>query len=526
MSFDVIDAVLSVAVERWAATDPDRICIISDDGAKVTYRELDRCASAVAIALRERGVGAGDRVATLVPNDIRSVYVMLGLAKIAAIEVPVNPALIGASLAHVLGDAEPAGLIVEVGRRSDVEAALPAGHRPVVIEVAPDDASPPADSDTLDAILAKTVDTIATSARGDDIASIMYTSGTTGLPKGAVLPHCAATRIGDRAATALSLDRDDTLIAVLPLFHGGGRYMNVGACLLMGARCLLVRKFSASKFWEQAREHGATAAHMVVSMAHFLVAQEPSIQDRTHQITRGLVVPAPQSLVDTFAERFGVPIFEMYGSTEIAIPILNSADDTAPPGSCGRPVAPYRVRILDAHDQVVPLGEVGEICVSCDDPWSMSSGYWNQPAMTLDVVRNFWFHTGDAGRMDDEGFVYYVDRFKDMIRRRGENISPRTVEDVVNALEGVTECAAYPVPSEYGEDEIAIAVVAHREPTIAEIAAACAEALPRFAVPRYVRFLDALPKTATAKIQKFKLKQEGVTDAVEIAQSTPEGAHR
>ena len=301
--------------------------------------------------------------------------------------------------------------------------------------------------------------------------------------------------------------------------------MNVGACLISGARLVLTRKFSASNFWDQARSHRVTVAHMVVSMAHFLLAQPDSYRDRDHRITRALIVPAPQTLVVAFAERFGIPIFEMYGATEINIPILNSAEATVPLGSCGRAAAPYRVRVVDEYDRALPPGEVGELCISCEEPWSMSTGYWNQPDETLTVTRNFWFHTGDAGRIDEDGYVYYVDRLKEMIRRRGENISPRTVEDAIAPIDGVVECGAYPVPSEFGEDEIAVAVVAEpgRAPSLAAIAAVCAEALPRFAIPRYIRFVDDLPKTETAKVQKYKLKQQGLAGAVELPQLTDQG---
>ncbi|MGV0768722.1 AMP-binding protein [Mycobacterium syngnathidarum] len=523
---EILDSVLSVAVERWAATHPDRICIVQDDGIKVTYRELDERASAVAAGLRARGIVAGDRIATLVPNDVRAVYLMLGLNKLGAIEVPINPGLVGASLRHVLHDAAPTAAVVDSRHRAIIADALPPGACHLIIDVTPECGIAVAGPDVLDAMIANTVASVTTSAIGSDVASIMYTSGTTGLPKGAVVPHRSTVLIGGRAALALQLTTADTLITVLPLFHGGGKYMNVGACLLTGARCLLIRKFSASRFWSQVHQHQATVAHMVVSMAHFLMAQAETAGDPDNTIGRALIVPAPPSLIDAFRRRFNTSIFEMYGSTEISIPILNSPDGTAPAGSCGRAAEPYRVRIADEYDRVVPAGEVGEICISSDEPWAMSSGYWNQPEETLKVLRNFWFHTGDAGRMDADGYVYYVDRFKDMIRRRGENISPRTVEDVVNAIDGVVECGAYPVPSEYGEDEIALAVVTDRELTAAAIGAACIDALPRFALPRYVRFVDQLPKTETAKVQKFKLKQQGLANAVELPQFTNQGMRR
>lgn len=524
---DLLDSVLSAIVERWAAQDPDRVAIVHEDGVEITYRELDQRASAVAAALRDRGVGSGDRVVTLVPNDVRSVYVMLGLSKLGAIEVPINPGLVGASLRHVVHDAAPKAAIIDAERRQTIEASLPAGCG-LIVEVMADYGAPPTGPDVLDAIITNSTAAVRTSAVGPNTASIMYTSGTTGLPKGAVLPHRATVRMSERTVRALGLTPNDTLITVLPLFHGGGKYMNVGACLISGARLVLVRKFSASKFWEQARRHHATVAHMVVSMAHFLLAQPESPEDRNNDITRALIVPAPQALIDVFARRFGIPIFEMYGATEINIPILNSADGTVPRGSCGRAAAPFRVRVVDEYDRPLQAGEVGELCISCEEPWSMSTGYWNQPEETLKVMRNFWFHTGDAGRIDEDGYVYYVDRVKEMIRRRGENISPRTVEDALNTIDGVVECGAYPVPSEFGEDEIAVAVVTEpgRAPSLADIAAVCAEALPRFAIPRYIRFVDALPKTETAKVQKFKLKQQGLADAVELPQLTKQGAQQ
>ncbi|MGV0642375.1 AMP-binding protein [Mycolicibacterium sp. XJ2546] len=526
--FDILDSVLSAVVERWAAHDPDRVCIVQDDGIKVTYRELDQRASAVAAALRDRGVEAGDRVMTLVPNDVRSVYLMLGLNKIGAIEVPINPGLVGASLRHVLQDAAPKAAVIDSGHRQVIEEALPEGVCRLIVEVIPERGAPATGQEVLDTFIASTGAPVKTSALGPDTASIMYTSGTTGLPKGAVLPHNATVHMGARTGRALGLNPDDTLITVLPLFHGGGKYMNVGACLMAGTRLVLVRKFSASKFWEQARHHRVTVAHMVVSMAHFLLAQPESPADRTNEITRALIVPAPQALISTFAQRFDIPIFEMYGATEINIPILNSADDTAPVGSCGRPVEPYRVHVVDEYDRALPPGEVGELCISCEEPWAMTTGYWNQPEETLNVMRNFWFHTGDAGRIDGDGYVYYVDRLKEMIRRRGENISPRIVEDAINTIDGVVECGAYPVPSEFGEDEIAVAVVAEpgRTPSLDDIAAVCTEALPRFAIPRYIRFVDELPKTETAKVQKFKLKQQGLANAVELPQLTNQGARR
>ncbi|ASR35565.1 hypothetical protein BAY61_11785 [Prauserella marina] len=513
---DMLDRVFSIVVERWAELAPDRECIVQDDGVSVTYGQLDQRAGAIATGLRAHGIGIGDRVATLVANDLRIAYLGTALSKLGAVEVPMNPALVGASLKHVFADADPKAVVVSPGHREAVEAALPEGARPIIIEAGPDGGpAPEGGGPTLDEMLADDNVVLPTDpgVRADLSASIMYTSGTTGLPKGALLPHHHAYRISQRSAGAFGLTNEDTLIGILPMFHGGGRYMNLGACLLSGARLGFVRRFSGKDYFDQARSFGATVMHGIISVGHFLLAQEPSPRDKDHSITRGLLVPCPPSIADPFRDRFGIEVFQGYASTEGNISVLNL---DGPKAACGKPYPPYHVKIVDEHDRPVPAGVTGEIVVSCDEPWSTFSGYWNQPEMSLNVMRNFGLHTGDAGYFDDDGYLWFADRVKDMIRRRGENVSAQTVENVVNAIDEVAEAAAYPLPSRYGEDEIAVAVALRQgyELPAADIVANCKENLPRFAVPRYIRVMAELPKTETGKIQKFKLKDLG-TDGAE-----------
>ncbi|SFB13189.1 crotonobetaine/carnitine-CoA ligase [Amycolatopsis marina] len=516
---DVLDRVFSTIVERWSEHDGDRECIVQDDGVSVTYRLLNQRASAIAAGLREHGIGVGDRVATLVANDVRVIYIGTALSKLGAVEVPVNPALVGQSLSHLLADAAPKAVIVAPGHREAVEAALSADSSPIIIQAGPEGGPAPESGDvpTLDEMLADESTVLATdpSVRANMPASIMYTSGTTGLPKGALLPHHHNYRIAQRSAGAFGLTGEDTLISILPQFHGGGRYMNTGACLLAGARCGFVRRFSGKEFFNQARQFNATVMHGIVTVGHFLLAQEPSPRDREHSITRGLLVPCPPSVADPFTERFGIEVFQGYASTEGNISVMNL---DGPKAACGKPHPPYRVRIVDEYDRPVPAGVTGEIVVSCDEPWSTFSGYWNQPEMSLEVMRNFGLHTGDGGYFDENGYLWFADRIKDMIRRRGENVAAQTVEDVVNGVDEVLESAAYPVPSRFGEDEIAISVVLRPgyEVSATEIIARCRENLPRFAVPRFVRIIQELPKTETGKIQKFKLKKLGTDGAEEF----------
>lgn len=516
VSFD--ERVLSRVVERWAQHEPDRVCVEQDDGTTVTYRQLDGRASAIADGLRDLDVGFGDRVATLIANDLRAIYLGLALSKLGAVEVPVNPMLVGASLEHLLADAAPKAVVVAPVHRDTLTAAMPAGLAPIVVEMAADGAATPdGDGPTVDAMLTVTATSVPTDERvlPSVSATIMYTSGTTGLPKGALLPHGHCFRIMERSAGAFGLTTEDTFISVLPLFHAGGRYMNVGACLLVGARCGLVRKFSGTAFFDQARAFGATVMHGIVSVGLFLLAQEPSPQDRDHSITRGMLVPASPAFADEFTERFGIEVFQAFGSTESNLAVFNLG---GPPGAAGRVYPPYRVRIIDEHDRALPPGQIGEIVVSCDEPWSTFSGYWNQPERSLEALRNFGVHTGDAGYLDEDGHLWFVDRIKDMIRRRGENVAAATVEDAVQAIDAVAECAAYPLPSEFGEEEIAVAITCKpgRELTVEEVVSICRTDLPRFAVPRYVRFLDALPKTETGKIQKYRLKELGADGAYDV----------
>lgn len=512
------DRVLSRVIERWAQHDGDRICLEQDDGETLTYGQLDERASAVAHGLRDLGIGFGDRVATLVGNDLRAISLGVALSKIGAVEVPINPMLVGASLTHVLADSGPAAIVVAPGFVEAVTEAWSGDRSPTLLTMAPSDGAPAGgDGPSIDAMLGRpaaafpTHELVLPSAS----AAIMYTSGTTGLPKGALLPHGHCYRIMERSAGAFGLTEADTFISVLPLFHAGGRYMNVGACLLAGARCGFVRKFSGTAFFDQARAFGATVMHGIVSVGLFLLAQDASPLDREHTITRAMLVPASPAFAEEFTERFGIEVFQAYGSTESNLAVFNL---DAPPGAAGRVYPPYRVRIVDEHDRDVPRGEVGEIVVSCDEPWSTFSGYWNQPERSLEALRNFGVHTGDAATMDADGVVWFVDRIKDMIRRRGENVAAATVEGAVQGIEAVAECAAYPLPSEFGEEEIAIAITPKpgRELTAEEVVASCREALPRFALPRYVRFLDELPKTETGKIQKFKLKELGIDGAHDV----------
>jgi crotonobetaine/carnitine-CoA ligase len=275
-------------------------------------------------------------------------------------------------------------------------------------------------------------------------------------------------------------------------------------------------RFSATSFWARAREVDATIVHGIFGMVPILLGQPPNKHDRDHRVRTFYI--GPSKLTETFRERFGAHIVEVYGATETGI-ITRTPYGEFRAGSCGRPnTESFDVRIVDDHDRPVPVGEVGEIVVRPKVPWAMMTGYYRKPQATVEAFRNLWFHTGDFGRFDEDGFVYFVDRKKDAIRRRGENISSFEVEAAVNAHPAVLESAAIAVPSPLAEDDVKVCVVLQPGSKLdpAELVRFLDERLPYFMVPRYVEFLPELPKTPNQKVRKVELRRagdRGITEA-------------
>lgn len=507
----MLDNVLSKVVEINAQRDPDQVCIIQDDGLRIELGTLESRAGIVASWLLDRGVQPGDRIINLLPNDVTSFYLTLGVSKAGAIEVPVNPGLVGASLRHVLHDVKASFAFVDASLLNKVQEALQ-GLECKVISYG--DANAGTGGAAYEEILAGPERNVRTSAMGSTPGSIMYTSGTTGLPKGAILSHNHAWLMASRTIDFLKFGPDDVMMTVLPLFHAAGKYMDIGGALLAGGRALLMRKYSTQNFWDMAIEHRATASHWATAIVHFLLAQPESDRDRKHSLSRCLAVTSHHARKE-FTARFGTRLFDLYGSTESNFVTFNAG---GPVGSCGKAIAPLQVKVVDEFDRQLPTGSTGEIVVSSTEPWSTFSGYWNNPEQTVEAIRNYGFHTGDAGYLDENGYLFFVDRIKDMIRRRGENISAQTIEDAVIELPGIAECAAFGLPSDYGDEDVAIAVIPDSSGTFepAAVRPGCAGKLPDFAHPAYLFIVDALPMTETGKVQKFKLKTLNKAEAVQL----------
>jgi crotonobetaine/carnitine-CoA ligase len=333
------------------------------------------------------------------------------------------------------------------------------------------------------------------------------------------MPHAHCYLYGRGTIDALGLREDDRYYVVLPLFHANGLLMQLGATLIAGCTAIVRARFSASAWLEDIRIHGATVTNCLGALAAFVVAQPPSPRDRDHRLRVVNSAPNPPELEAVFRERFGVPhVSSGYGMTEVNIPVWGRPGESAR-GAAGWVYERYfEVVVADPQtDRVLPPGELGELLVRPKVPFGFMAGYLDLPQQTVDAWRNLWFHTGDAAILDADGRMSFVDRIKDCIRRRGENISATEVEAVIETLPGVAEVAAFAVPSDIagGEDELMLAVVAAPGMPLAPeaVAAHADRELPRFARPRYVAMVDALPKTATGKVQRAVLRGRGARHA-------------
>ncbi len=336
----------------------------------------------------------------------------------------------------------------------------------------------------------------------------MYTSGTTGNAKGVVTSYVQLYTMGPDAFECV--DETDRCMICGPIFHCGST-LYVYAMLARGLSIGMMREFKTQHFWQAVRETNSTYCLLLGVMASFLLKQPVSPDDRNHPLRRAFITPFGED-GPLFAARFGVEAWTIYNMTEIASPLV-AGPGISQKGIAGTPRPWYQLRIVDENDIELPDGTAGELVIRSDRPWALMKGYYNNPKATVEAMRNGWFHTGDSFRKDENGVYFFVDRLKDIIRRRGENISSFALEAEVLFHDSVKECAAIAVPSELSEDEVLIAVtpVEGHQINAGELLEFLTGRLPRFMVPRYVRILDSLPKTSSGKIQKHILRSQGIT---------------
>ncbi len=509
------DRVLGALVARQARLHGDRPFLVFRD-RQVTFSELDARSSAAAHHLARLGIGHGDRVAIMLPNCPEYLYLWFGLARLGAIEVPLNTAHRGDLLGYMLEQAEVRLVVIQDALLDRLEQIPERLSRVERVVVASESGRLPSSAlgrplVPLAEVLEGTHAAPDVTVKPSDIFCFMFTSGTTGPSKAAMLPHAAATAFIPVHLEACGYTTEDVLYTCLPLFHGNAQMLSTVPALVAGARLHLAERFHASTFWEEMARAGATAFNYIGGMLTMLYKQPPSPADRAHRARIAFGAAAPANLWAAIEERFGVTIIEGFGLTESGAVLCNYGPERRA-GSIGRPTRLYDVRVVDEEDREVPPGVIGEIVSRPNTPHSMAAGYYRMPEKTLEAFRNLWFHTGDLGHRDADGYFYFVDRKKDAIRRRGENISSFEVEKVVNAHPKVEECAALAHPSELGEDEVRVVVVLREGETLApeDLLAWCEPRMAYFMVPRFVEFRASLPKTPTARVEKYRLRQDGL----------------
>ena len=505
------ECVLRYLLDRWANERPDQPHVVFADGAEWTFAELRDKVRTKAAGLRAMGIEQGEHVAVWLPNGPDALIAFYAINYIGAVFVPFNTAYRGQLLQHVIANSGARVLLVHpdlVPRLSEID--LGRVERLVVttgIEV-PEAPRPIQRFDELAGAADETLE-LSRPIEPWDIQSIIYTSGTTGPSKGVLSSYLHMfTNAGPESWPMV--DENDRYMCVAPIFHIGG----MGPPFVMlarGASVAMIDNFSTEDFWAVAKATQSTVVFLLGVMATFLLKAEPRPDDRDHTVKKAFMVPLTGD-APAFTERFGVDIYTIFNMTEISSPIVSEANPTKI-GTCGRVRDGVDVRLVDRNDCEVPIGEIGEMLVRTDRPWAMNSGYNANPEATAEAWRNGWFHTGDAFRRDEDGYFYFVDRVKDAIRRRGENISSFEVEADVCSHPAVREAAAVAVPSEFSEDEVMVIVapVPGQKLEARQLAEFLIDTMPYFMVPRYIRILDELPKTPSAKVMKADLRKEGVT---------------
>jgi crotonobetaine/carnitine-CoA ligase len=481
-------------------------------GRSWSFAEATDLAARSAGRLQAAGIRQGDRVALICENRPEFIEVFLGAAWLGAILVPINTASRGLQLRHILENSGARLVVIEAALLGALEhvgletlkveaiwiidraggnVPMPQIARPLPDLGAPVEAAPTRPSDTL---------------------AILYTSGTTGPSKGVCCPHAQFFWWGVNTAHLLGVREDDVLCTPLPLFHTNALNTFFQA-MITGATAIFESRFSASGFFATLAERKATVTYLLGAMVPILLSRPESEEERQHRVRIALAPGVPGHFHAEFTRRSGIALLDGYGSTETNF-VIGSPIAECRPGTMGRLFEGFSARVVDDEDNEVPDGTPGELMLRAEAPFAFATGYFGTPEKTVEAWRNLWFHSGDRVIREPDGYYKFVDRLKDAIRRRGENISSFEVEQVLLSHPEIATAAAYPVRSELAEDEVMAAIVRQPGSSLDEttIIRFCETRMPYFAVPRFLEFVDVLPATENGKIQKYKLRERGITD--------------
>lgn len=508
--------------QRLARTDRDLI-IEAKTGKRLSYAELGARADALSERLEGLGVKPGDRVAWSAPTGPDAVIIWMAVAQLGAIDVGVGDVLKGPLLDHVLNDSAPSALVIDptmdaglasltVERRADFpgviytrqpSAAL--GVNEVVLDLA---------GALTDKAAVKHFD-VPIDVRTP--ATIIYTSGTTGPSKGVLICHHQQFFTGATYTEYFRIDEGSVLYHYSPFNHVSGRQLVVAA-MITGSLLVMQERFSISGFWKDINTHKVTHSITLGSAVPLLLSSRDPAARNEGSLRYVWASPALPQLYAEFAAKFDLKVISPYGSTETGTVVQPGIipDEPGPPGNSGRRPEYFELEVVDDNDQICPPGVVGEIVVRPRLPWTTFVGYLGRDSATAQTVRNYWYHTGDLARIDEDGWMFFVDRKQDFMRVKGENVSSIELEQILLMHQDVTDCAIVPVKGELADNEILAIVVAGSGADAFALESFfewCASQVPHYMVPRYVRLLDDMPRGHSGKVEKHKLKTEGVTHA-------------
>ncbi|MEJ5988439.1 AMP-binding protein [Ramlibacter sp. PS3R-8] len=505
------ECVLRDLLDRHARERPDAVFAVFRDGRRWTYRELHAKVRAATAGLQRAGVAQGERVLCWLPNGAEAILAWFAINYAGAVFAPLNTSYRGELLAHAVRTG--GGTLMLAHRRlADRLAGLDTGAlRRLALTGEGTSEVQGFDCTDLAAILEAPGEPapLARPIEPWDLQSIIFTSGTTGPSKAVLSSYLHLHAAG---AAFHFLREDDRGLTTLPLFHQAGTGA-IYRMLIRGASIAVVESFRTHEFWDDVRATEATFLTLLGAMTRFLLGEPPSERDREHTLRHALMVPLTED-ARSIHERFGIDLYTAFNMTEVSCPLF-SGRNPGTPGSCGRPRPGIEARVADENDCEMPTGATGELLLRADMPWAFGHGYEGAPEATARAWRNGWFHTGDAFRVDAQGEFHFVDRLKDAIRRRGENVSSFEVEREVLQYPGVREAAAVAARSEHGEDEVLVVLSCQPGADVEPRALVdfLLPRLPHFMVPRYLRVLAELPKTPTGKVQKHVLRDAGAAGA-------------
>jgi crotonobetaine/carnitine-CoA ligase len=508
---------LGAALRQTARRIPVKTFLRFADTGEATFSDFDALVDSFATGFAEQGIRKGDVVSLLLPNCLEFVACWLGLARIGAVTAATSIALRGAGLAHAFNVAQSRVAVVDEasaaalaavaedvpslerlyvrGDRGPMRRSLP-NLAVVGLEELPRAGSPP-----------------EVEIEGGDLLMLLFTSGTTGVSKACAISHRYALRQGQIFSQGFGLREDDVYYCPFPLFHGDASIYTVVPAILLGATACLGRRFSVSRFWDEVRSFDATTFDYMGATIALLLKQPESPLDREHRVRLAWGIPLPD-FAPRFTERFGVELATGYGLTETGVVVFQPHDEPLPPRAAGKVVRPYVITIVGDDLRTVPAGEIGEILVKGLEPHVVAEGYFGMPDESRETFGGEWVRTGDLGRLDESGFLYFEGRKKDALRRRGQNISAFEIEQAIAAHPSVLETAVCGVDSELTEQDVMAFVVPRpgKEIDPAALVDFCRERMAAFMVPRYVQVIASLPKTPTEKVAKSELAAIGVTE--------------